>query len=289
MSLPRPLDALEQQHWTDPAADAVQQAVARVYDLPGPAAQKTRNLLHGTWLGHPLHPVLTDLPIGAWSTALALDVADAAGAGEGLGSGADGAILVGLLAALPTAVTGLADWRHTSGHSRRVGLLHGVSNGTALALHGLSLLLRRRGARRAGMTASFLGFAALMVGAYLGGHLVYNARVGTDHSARHSPPEEWTPVLEDADLREGEARRVEAGGAPVLLARQGGRVHALIETCAHRGGPLSQGKIENGTVVCPWHGSRYCLADGRVLEGPSAYPQPRLSTRVRDGRIEVRG
>jgi nitrite reductase/ring-hydroxylating ferredoxin subunit len=126
------------------------------------------------------------------------------------------------------------------------------------------------------------------VAAYLGGHLVFKEKIGVDHTADYSPPKDFVPVLAEVELRENELRRVEANGMPVLLVRRGQRIYAIAETCAHLGGPLSEGKLEDATVGCPWHGSRFSLDDGRVLEGPSVHVQPVLEVRVRDGQIEVR-
>jgi nitrite reductase/ring-hydroxylating ferredoxin subunit len=124
--------------------------------------------------------------------------------------------------------------------------------------------------------------------AYLGAHLVYKDKIGVDHTADTSPPEDFVAVLSEAELGENELRRVDANGMPVLLVRRNNRIYAIAETCAHLGGPLSEGKLEDATVRCPWHGSRFSLEDGRVLEGPSVHAQPVLEVRVRDGQIEVR-
>jgi nitrite reductase/ring-hydroxylating ferredoxin subunit len=124
--------------------------------------------------------------------------------------------------------------------------------------------------------------------AYLGGHLVYKEKLGVDHTADYSPPEDFVSVLPEAELSENQLRRVDANGMPVLLVRRGQRIYGIAETCAHLGGPLSEGKLEDATVRCPWHGSRFSLEDGRVLEGPSVHAQPVLEVRVRDGQIEVR-
>lgn len=140
-----------------------------------------------------------------------------------------------------------------------------------------------------GRLLSFAGYGVIMAGAYLGGHLSYAERVGVDHAPR---PEElldqFTPVMAGADLPEGEMRCVEVVGTPIMVARQQGRVYALAQNCSHLGGPLSEGELEEGSVVCPWHGARFELAAGCALDGPTAYPQPCLETRVRGGQIEVR-
>ena len=278
---------LGRQGRLDPAADVVQRAVTSVYDAAGPAGQRLKNVLHGTWLGHPLHPVLTDAPIGFWLASLALDALEAAG-NEEVGPGADAALALGLAAAVPTALAGATDWQHTDGRARRIGVVHGLLNVGGLALYAVSLGLRRGGARGAGRGVAALAFGVLNVSAYLGGHLVYAEQVGVDHTGGQEAPEDWTPVLTAAELPESSPRRVEADGTGVLLVRRGARIHALAETCAHFGGPLAEGALEDGSIRCPWHGSRYALEDGQVLDGPSAFPQPCYETRIRDGQIEVR-
>jgi nitrite reductase/ring-hydroxylating ferredoxin subunit len=128
--------------------------------------------------------------------------------------------------------------------------------------------------------------------AYLGGDLVYRRRIGVDHAPSVDdgwrPPREWKDVAAESKIAEGRSHQVEVAGQPVLLVRHAGRVRALAATCSHLGGPLADGKLEHGTVVCPWHGSRFSLEDGRVIDGPATFPQPCLEARIRDGRIEVR-
>ncbi|HET7006206.1 MAG TPA: Rieske 2Fe-2S domain-containing protein, partial [Candidatus Binatia bacterium] len=150
-----------------------------------------------------------------------------------------------------------------------------------------SLCLRRSHSRRAGRRLAFLGLTVSALSAYLGGHLVYKKRLGVDHTADYAPPDNFIPVLAETALPENELKRVNADGMPVLLVRKGQRIYAIAETCAHLGGPLSEGKLEGASVRCPWHGSSYSLEDGRVLEGPSVHAQPVLQVRVRDGQIEV--
>jgi nitrite reductase/ring-hydroxylating ferredoxin subunit len=174
------------------------------------------------------------------------------------------------------------------GRARRVGLMHGVLNVGATALYGASLWMRRRGDRRTGRNLACLGYAASLSSAYLGGHLVFGEQIGVDHTAALGLPREFMPLMPERSLPEGEMRRAEIDGVSVLLARRNREIHALVETCAHMGGPLAEGTLIYGSVRCPWHGSRYALEDGRVLDGPSAFPQPCFETRIRDGQIEVR-
>lgn len=147
----------------------------------------------------------------------------------------------------------------------------------------------RASARRmAGRGVALLGYLAANAAAYLGGHLVYGEQVGVDHTAAQRPPQEFVPVLRETELSENQLRRVTADGMPVLLLRRGERIYAIAETCAHLGGPLAEGTLDGLSVICPWHGSRVALEDGRVLDGPSTFPQPCFETRVHHGQIEVR-
>jgi nitrite reductase/ring-hydroxylating ferredoxin subunit/uncharacterized membrane protein len=284
---------------TRPRLHHLAERVASAAALDGPAeavAEKIRGViprgpvkdaLSGTPLGHALHPFLTDLPIGTWTSAAVLDLVggpDARPAAERL-------IATGILAAVPTAASGLNDWADTTPASdpvRRVGAVHAVANVTALALYAASFAARRRGRHGRGVALGLAGIGALTVGGHLGGHLSYAQAVGVDRTAFESGADEWTEVLDAAALGEGELRAVEADGRPVVLARVRGEVHALGDTCAHRGGSLSEGELVGDCVECPLHGSRFRLTDGAVERGPSAYPQPLYDVRVQDGRIAVR-
>jgi nitrite reductase/ring-hydroxylating ferredoxin subunit/uncharacterized membrane protein len=281
------LDAVANQPWLDAVGKPLSEAVRALFRNAGPAGQTAKNALHGVWLGHPLHPVLTDVPIGAWTTALALDAREVATGDEAYGRAADFAIGVGLVAAVGAAVTGLNDWSETEGRSRRLGLLHGLLNLTATALVTTSYALRKSGSRSAGRTSALAGYGVAMGAAYLGGALVYKERIGVTHAVV-AEPEEFIPVLESSALPEGSMRKASIEDASFLLVRQRGRVCALAHSCAHLGGPLSEGTLKDGSVVCPWHGSEFSLDDGRVLNGPATEPQPCFAVRERSGSIEVR-
>ena len=281
------LDAVASQPWLDEVGKPLSQAVRALFENAGPAGRTAKNALHGVWLGHPLHPVLTDVPIGAWTTALALDAQEVVTGDDGYGRAADFAIGVGLVAAVGAAITGLNDWSETDGRARRVGLLHGLLNVAATACVATSFVLRRTGARGAGRVSALTGYGVAVAAAYLGGELVYGERIGVTH-ALEDGPETFTPVLASDALPDDSMRRVTVKDASVLLVRQHGRVCALAHSCAHLGGPLSEGTLKDGSVVCPWHGSEFSLDDGRVLNGPATAPQPRLEVRERAGQIEVR-
>jgi len=269
----------------DRIAEPLSRGVRGAYQAAGPAGQQAKNAAHGVWLGHPLHPVFTDIPIGAWTTALALD--SASDGDRGMERAATFALGVGVIGALGAAVTGLTDWSETQGSSRRTGLVHGLLNITATALMATAYFQRKRRVDTAARTCAWAGYAIAAGSAYLGGNLVYTDRIGVDH-AIEDLPEGFVPVCRSDALADNSMTCVRAGDAHVLLVRQHGTVHALAHKCAHLGGPLSEGTLKDGSVVCPWHASEFRLEDGHVLNGPSTHDQPRYEVRERDGRIEVK-
>lgn len=285
-------DYVASQKWLDSVADVVQPAVHGAYDGLGPAKRGVKNALNGTWLGHPLHPVLTDLPIGAWSATLVLDAIDCGGDGRrgrsGVGRAADATLLLGLAGAAGAAVTGLTDWSDTDARPRRAGMAHAILNVGATLLFTASYLARRNGNRSTGRGLALAGFAAASAAGYIGGELVSHEQIGVDHSSAKEYPEKFTAVFDDEDLKEGQPARAEYKSVPILLVRKDGEIYALADTCAHLGGPLSEGKLDGNCIVCPWHASTFDLATGDVVQGPSAFPQPRMEVRVRAGKIEVR-
>ena len=283
--VPTPVTALvNRQRWLDAAGETLGRGIQAALGQLGNRQQSVRNVLHGTWLGHPLHPLLVTVPLGAWTVTL---VCDALGRRR-LYTAADASLAAGLATAPFAALAGMADWTATDGTARRVGVAHALLNSLALLLYGSSWFARRAEARGLGQALGFAGFGVVLVSGYLGGELVYRHRIGVDHARDDDVPAEWVPVARADTLEDGKLVRAEAAGIPVLLVRQGETIYALGETCSHLGGPLAQGQLVDGSVVCPWHGSRFALADGRVLNGPATYPVPCLMTRVREGQVEVR-
>lgn len=280
------LEAIAEQPWLDTVGKPLSEGVRQAFSSTGPVGRAAKNALHGVWLGHPLHPVFTDVPIGAWTTALALDAREASTGDEAFGRAADFALGVGLVGAVGAAITGLNDWSETEGRSRRLGLLHGLLNITATACVATSYILRRNGSRPAGRAAAVVGYGVALGAAYLGGNLVYQERIGVTHAAI-AEPEAFTPVLDSAALPDNSMRKAVVEDASFLVVRQQQRVCALAHPCAHLGGPLSEGTLKDGSVVCPWHGSEFALEDGRVLNGPATEPQPCFAVRENAGRIEV--
>lgn len=246
---------------------------------------RVKDLLAGTWIGHPTHPMLTDVPIGAWTSALALDLL----AGEEAHRASGALVGLGVLAALPTAITGLSDLSDiVDDEERSVATAHALGNVLAVACYGASYLARRQGKWRAGRATSLLGAAAMTAAGFLGGHLSYRKGIGVDHTAFESRIEEWTAALDDEALRPGKATRVTVGGAEVLLYRAEGTVCALANRCSHRGGPLHKGRITDGQVICPWHLSTFNLEDGSIVRGPATAPQRAYDARIAEGKIEIR-
>jgi nitrite reductase/ring-hydroxylating ferredoxin subunit/uncharacterized membrane protein len=245
-------------------------------------------LFDGVWFGAPLHPPLTDIPVGAWTTALLLDRGSVLSGGGELAAAADRALAVGTIAALPTALTGLNDLRDLTGKSRRIAMVHALVNVIGLSLSTASLAYRHSGRRGLARGLSGLGFLSTSVAAHLGGELAFGLGIRVNRTMGEPVPTSFVAVLDEDELRDDELRRVEVDGVPVLLARShAGEVCALANTCTHLGGPLAEGSREGDTVICPWHGSRFDIRTGAVVEGPAVFVQPRLQTRVREGKIEI--
>lgn len=247
--------------------------------------RQLKGVLGGTWLGHPLHATLTDLPIGCFTAATLLQLAG----GEAGEEAVDPLLTLGLLSVVPTAFAGLNDWVDTVGEERRLGFAHALATaGSSLCFVG-ALLSRRAGARGRGRWLSLLGLGALTAGGYGGGHLVFGRGIGVDHTVYEEPPQEWTKVAREADIPEATLVGASADGYGVVLYKRDGELLALGDRCTHAGAPLHEGAVDDDVcLVCPWHGSRFRLEDGSIVAGPATAPQPSLQTRVTDGTIEVR-
>jgi nitrite reductase/ring-hydroxylating ferredoxin subunit len=277
-----------------PLIDKVESASA--LDGPGKAVgkqvrslvkQPLKDVLSGTWLGHALHPLLTDVVIGAFLSTTLLDVVG----GDEDGEAGARLIGVGIAAYGPTALTGVNDWADTEPASdgvRRAGLVHAASNTTALVLYAGSLAARRRGARGRARALSVGGAAALMAGGFLGGHLSFAKGVGPDQTVFDPGPDDWSDATAAAELPAGRPTRVVVDETPVLLLRTGDELFALHDRCSHRGCSLSEGEVDGDVIVCACHGSRFDLRDGSVQQGPASAPQPAFEARERAERIEIR-
>jgi nitrite reductase/ring-hydroxylating ferredoxin subunit/uncharacterized membrane protein len=280
----RIVDALP---WLDAVAEKVQPKVQEAVEAGG---TPVRNVLDGTPIEVPLHPALTDVPVGSWTAALVFDGFDAAMGSRAMRNAADATLVVGILGGFAAAATGLSDWRYLSGGSRRMGVAHGLLNGVGLALSTASLGFRVAGRRKAGRLTFLVGYSISGMAAHLGGELSYGhgLRVNRNVFERRGP-EEFTPVLEESELPDSGMRRVSVYGTEVLLSRaEDGRICAISDVCSHFGGPLADGDREGNTIVCPWHKSRFDLCSGEVIDGPAVFPQALYETRVRDGNIEIK-
>jgi nitrite reductase/ring-hydroxylating ferredoxin subunit/uncharacterized membrane protein len=283
----------------DPAARAsgLDPLSRRLTGLVNKIPVALRDALHGVWLGHPLHPMLAQLPVGAWTSAALVDVvALALPAGEGR-EGADRAaralLGIGLAAAPVTAAAGVTDWSKLLPEQQRVGLVHASANTLALTLLTASFVRRRPGGS-GGRLLGLLGVTAAAAGAGIGGHLSYRWAAGANHAqdVPHVSPSDWTDVgaLEEFEQRTPVLRHV--GDTPVVVVRRGSTLTVLADHCSHLSGPLHEGRLaEDGgedCIVCPWHGSSFALDDGSVRHGPATAPQPGFDVQVRDGVVRAR-
>lgn len=271
----------------DQPADAIANAVEPIV-----SRRPLKDLLSGTFVGHPLHPILTDVPIGCWVSAAMLDVLG----GRERRLAADRLIGLGVLAALPTAAAGLSDWVDVEGKERRVGLVHAAGNVTALLLYALSWVARKRGRRGRGVFLSLLGAGTAMGSAFLGGHLSFGMGVGVNQTSfegdyYEEQPGDWRPALDASaldTLKPGKAAGGCVDGIDVLIYRDADRILAISDRCSHRGCALHTGRVRDGVVTCPCHQSQFSVEDGSVVRGPATSPQRAFDARIQDGKVEVR-
>lgn len=267
--------SLERASVLDPLTGPVQRA-ARM--LPG----RVRDALHGVWLGHPLHPVLVQVPVGTWLSASLLDACS--GGEPAFDKASRRLVLAGLAAAVPATLSGTADWAEQHEQQMRVGLVHALANTVAVACYAASAAApaRARILRLAGLTAAG-------VGGYLGGHLAYRQSAGANQSepVPHLVEPGWQDLMPLAELADRKPARRMLGDVPVVAVREDDDVHVLADRCSHLSGPLSDGEYRDGCLICPWHGSTFSVSDGTVRHGPATAPQPAFRTRVTQGTIQV--
>ncbi|MET9361688.1 Rieske 2Fe-2S domain-containing protein [Streptomyces sp. NPDC006632] len=245
-----------------------------------------RAVLQGRPIGHPLHPVLVQVPIGAWTSAAVLDLLPGAGRNARLLVG------MGVVSAVPAAWAGWVDWAEQPERQLRTGVVHAASNGVAIGLYAGSWVVRGRGKPVLGRLLGFAGLTVASVGGMIGGHLAFRQAVGANKTepVDHLVEPGWHPLGGAAEFAEGQAARRMLGDVALLVVREAdGGFHVLVDRCSHMAGPLSQGKVADGCVECPWHGSLFRLTDGQNVGGPATAPQPVFDTRLTgDGVLEVR-
>jgi nitrite reductase/ring-hydroxylating ferredoxin subunit/uncharacterized membrane protein len=283
---------VDRQKWLDDLSDAVQPLVSSAFSSGGEAGHVVKDLLNGVWLGHPLHPVITDVPVGAWTLTELLDLISAArGDDPGLDAASDISLAAGIVAALGAAVTGITDWSDVGGSQRRMGLAHGLINVVGLTLNLGSLALRSTGNPRnrgASRVLSAAGYLVSATAAYVGGELVYGLGQAVNRDAWVDGPEKYTDVASVDELPDGEMVKVELDGRPIVLLKHEDGTHAFEGTCPHFGCGLWDGKLEGHILTCPCHGSQFDVTDGTLVHGPATAPVPSYEVRVRKGRVEVR-
>jgi nitrite reductase/ring-hydroxylating ferredoxin subunit/uncharacterized membrane protein len=274
---------LEDAEALDPLVTRVRDAVLAVL-----RPQAVRDVLHGVPVGHPVHPVAVLIPAGAWISSGILDFVP--------GAEKQSRVLVaaGVLGALPAAAAGFADWSQLHKQQMRVGLIHSVANIVATGLYAASFVQRTRGRHTSGKVLGLTGLALVSASGYLGGHLAYRQAAGANHveDVPHLFPHGWQPLSRLDELPDGGLTKRIVGEVPLLVLRRGKFVDVLSNSCSHLSGPLDEGTLsvdgDEPCVSCPWHGSRFSMRTGEVVNGPATSPQHRFETRVVADRVELR-
>ena len=255
------------------------------------AMRRLKVFLNGTWAGHPLHPALTDVPIGAWTLAIVLDLIALLFQLPQLGLASSIAVGVGVAGALAAAAAGLMDWMDVDPPEKAIGAFHATLNVSATLLFLASFLLRWFQHWQIGWGAFALalaGYLLVMGGGYLGGILVFHLGVMINRNAYSRGPNDFTPVASTDELAEGELKRVLVQEQPVLLVKLSGKVHAVGAVCPHYGAPLNEGSVVQNTIECPWHASRFALEDGRVVQGPACAAVPVYDCRIVNAQVQIK-
>jgi nitrite reductase/ring-hydroxylating ferredoxin subunit len=287
MSLMGILDRVADLESFDRVIEPARQAVLKALK---PTAVK--DFLHGSWLGHPLHPVLVQVPVGSWASAALLDAIPP------LRPAATVLIGTGVATAVPAALAGAADWSEQGTGVRRLGAIHAVLNTAALGLYVGSLVARGKGRGTLGRVLSYTGLTIAGGSAAIGGHMSYAQSSGASHAATavRALTTDWIDLGPLDDLPEGRpALRTGKGSSvavPLVAVRRGARVDVFVGACSHLSGPLYEGRVETvhgqECLVCPWHGSAFDLDKGQPRRGPAANPQEKLEVRMEAGRVMAR-
>jgi nitrite reductase/ring-hydroxylating ferredoxin subunit/uncharacterized membrane protein len=261
------------------------------YRVLGGPGKFLQDFLNGSWLGHSLHPVLTDVVVGGATVAVVLEILGWLGVTE-LRTAITWTLGLTWLAALGTIVTGLTDYKDTAtGDERNMAGLHGLINIVATVLIIVAFVAYLGPDGSLGPVLLIVGYLVLSTGAFIGGHVVFKYGYMVNHNAfaRGKRAKEFTAILPVAELPDGTPTKASLGATALVLVRRGDIVFALKETCSHAGGPLAEGTLDGDAIVCPWHGSTFRLSDGAVRHGPAATRQVAYQARVNAGQVEVQG
>lgn len=283
---------VDQQKWLDTLSGIIQPPISDLFANAGEAGRIIKDLLNGVWLGHPLHPVITDVPIGAWTMTQVLDLLSMASGGDAnLDVASDVTLGAGIIAALGAVVTGITDWSDIDQNPRkRMGMAHAVINVAGLALNVSSLGLRLGGKRRRGLarTLSAGGYGLTALAAFVAGELVFNLGTSINRNAWTDGPDKFTDLAAEDDITEGKMQQFEVDGNPIVVVKDEDGVHAFGATCSHLGCDLSEGKLEGHVVTCGCHGSQFDITDGHLIHGPATAPVPAYEVRKRNGKLQIR-
>jgi nitrite reductase/ring-hydroxylating ferredoxin subunit/uncharacterized membrane protein len=268
-------------------------AVSRgFYRMLGSPGKLLQDFLNGSWLGHSLHPVLTDVVIGAATVAVLLDVLRVFFSVAGLEAATAWALGLSALSGVGAILTGLTDFKDTAkGDERNIAGLHGVINIVAILVFALSLLQRAGGSDDAAFWTLLIGYLVISTGSYVGGHVVfkYGYMVNRNAFARGKKAAEFTAVMPADGLADATPTRASLGATNLVVVRRGDVVFALKDTCSHAGGPLAEGTLQDDSIICPWHQSTFRLSDGAVRHGPASTRQVAYRARINAGQVEVQG
>jgi nitrite reductase/ring-hydroxylating ferredoxin subunit/uncharacterized membrane protein len=264
----------------------------RLLGAPTGPGKLLQDFLNGSWLGHPLHPVVTDVAVGGFTVLIVLDLLALFFGVDGLETASTLTLGLSTLAAISAIVTGLTDYKDTAtGDERSVTTLHGLTNIVGTVIYAVAFFMRLGVTTDAGRIVSIFAYLVISFGAFIGGHVVfkYGYMVNRNAFARGRRAKEFTPVLPAASLPDATPTKASLGPTTLVLVRRGDVVHALKETCSHAGGPLSEGELRGDSIVCPWHFSHFRLSDGAVDHGPATTRQVAYRARINGDQVEVQG
>lgn len=282
-------EIVDNQKWLDSVSDVIQPLINKAFSNAGETGHVVKDFLNGVWLGHPLHPVITDVPIGAWTMTELLDVVSATrGDDPGLDAAADIALGAGIVAAFGAAITGLTDWSDVGGEHRRMGMAHALLNVVGLTMSIGSLVMRIRGSRGPARLLSAGGYLTSATAAYVAGELVYTLGMAVNRDAWVSGPNKYKDIGAIGDLQEGKMTKFQVSNRPIVLLKHENGIHAFEGACPHFGCGLWTGELDGHIVTCPCHGSQFDVSNGKLIHGPATASIPTYDVRESKGRLEIK-